>query len=77
MFAQVVLLFANKTPEDVLLKEKFDQVASTHASFSVHYLLSRPGQEEPTWFTSGRVSANFIGRHCPAPSDDHLIFVRF
>lgn len=74
---QVVLIFANKTPDDVLLRDKFDKLAKEDERFSVKFLLSRPGDEDTSsWASKGRVSADFISQHCPAPSDDHLLFVR-
>lgn len=76
---QVVLLYANKTPDDVLLRDKFDDLAKADPRFTVKYLLSRPpanGNSTSAWATSGRINSAFISKHCPAPSKEHLIFVR-
>ncbi len=34
--AQVSLVFANTTPDDILLKEKLDRLASAHPNFKVN-----------------------------------------
>lgn len=63
------LIYANVTPEDILLKEELDGLASKYPDrFSVYYVLNQPPEE---WNGGvGYVSKEMIQEHCPAPSSD-------
>ena len=39
---QVSLVFANTEEEDILLRERFDELAKKHGNFHVHYNLDKP-----------------------------------
>lgn len=71
---QVTLMFANNTEKDILLRERFDELASKHSNFDVHYVLTEP----PEGWTggSGHIDQEDIKQHCPPPGDDNLICVR-
>lgn len=40
---EVHLVYANKTPADILLKDKLDTLAKTHSNFHVHYVVEKRG----------------------------------
>lgn len=67
--ANISLIYANVTYEDILLKEELDDLASKFPSrFSVYYVLNQPPEE---WDGGiGFVSKEMIEAHCPAPSPD-------
>lgn len=46
---QVDLIFANVSPQDILLKEDLDQLAKEDSGFRVHYVLDKP----PEGWTGG------------------------
>jgi len=68
------LIFANKTEEDILLRDQLEEATKDYSSiFRLFYTLDRPG---PKWTQgSGFVSADMIRTHLPPPSDDCLILI--
>ncbi|PSR83782.1 NADH-cytochrome b5 reductase 1 [Coniella lustricola] len=70
---QVDLIFANVTPQDILLKEDLDALAAEDAGFRVHYVLDRP----PEGWTGGvgYVTADMISEWLPKPADDVKILL--
>ncbi|USP79415.1 hypothetical protein yc1106_06689 [Curvularia clavata] len=63
---KVTLLYANKTEDDILLKDQLDQFAKQNDRFTVHYILSNPST---SWQgLKGRVSKELIEKHMPAPA---------
>ena len=69
----VSLLFANITPEDILLKDQLDALSAQHPRFKVFYTLDKA----PADWTQGRgfISREMIEGHLPPPSSESLIFV--
>ena len=62
---RVSLLFANRTPSDVLMKAELDELAETHPNLSVHYTVDNARDEN--WDGSiGFVDADMIKEHLPA-----------
>lgn len=35
---QVALIYANQTPDDILLRDELDKMAAKHHNFKVHYV---------------------------------------
>lgn len=71
---QLSLIYANVNPEDILLKNELDGLASTHSDrFKVYYVLNNP----PASWTGGVgfVSKDQIAEHLPAASDDVKILM--
>ncbi|CAM1505560.1 Fc.00g111970.m01.CDS01 [Cosmosporella sp. VM-42] len=70
---EVDLIFANVTPQDVLLKEDLDALAKQDAGIRVHYVLDKP----PEGWTGGvgYVTADMITKWLPAPADDVKILL--
>mmetsp|Transcript_44316 Transcript_44316/g.139194 ORF Transcript_44316/g.139194 Transcript_44316/m.139194 type:complete len:216 (-) Transcript_44316:159-806(-) len=68
---EVSLIFANKTEEDILLKEWIDEMAASDPLFKVHYTLDDPPKG---WKGSkGFVTEDMIKEHLPGVSDDVLL----
>lgn len=64
---QVDLIFANVTPEDILLKEDLDALTKEDAGIRVHYVLDKPPEG---WEGGvGYVTADMIQKWLPAPHD--------
>lgn len=65
---QVDLIFANVTPQDILLKEDLDELAEADAGIRVHYVLDRP----PEGWTGavGYVTAEMMEKYLPKPAPD-------
>lgn len=69
----ISLIFANKTIDDIILKDEFDNYASQYDNFRRYYVLNKAprGWEMGT----GRIDSELIKDRLPAPSDDVVIFV--
>ncbi|KAM7188681.1 hypothetical protein V8F20_010484 [Naviculisporaceae sp. PSN 640] len=70
---QVDLIFANVTPQDILLKEDLDALAAEDKGFRVHYVLDKPPAD---WQGGvGYVTADMITKWLPKPADDVKILL--
>ncbi|KAB5570486.1 hypothetical protein GE09DRAFT_709176 [Coniochaeta sp. 2T2.1] len=65
---EVDLIFANVTPQDILLKEDLDTLAAEDKGFRVHYVLDKP----PADWTGGvgYVTGDMITKWLPKPAPD-------
>ncbi len=67
------LLFANKTIDDIILKDEFDRYADQYANFRRYYVLNKaPDRWE---MGTGRIDLELMKDKLPAPSDDTVIFL--
>lgn len=72
-YTQVTLVFANNTPEDVLLKDRLDELQALHPNFKVFYVVAFP---DGNWKGGvGHISKEIAKKSLPAPSSDTLILV--
>lgn len=70
---QISLVYANVSPEDVLLKKKLDVLAASHPNLKVFYTVDNPTKD---WRGGlGYVSHDMVVKGLPPPSDDTLILV--
>lgn len=70
---QVSLVYANVSPDDILLKQKLDLLATSHPNFKVFYTVDNPSKN---WRGGvGYVSKDMVTKGLPAPGDDTLILV--
>jgi cytochrome-b5 reductase len=71
---QISLIFANQTPDDILLKDRIDSwVAKNPDRFKVYYTVDRPN---PAWKGGvGFVNDKMVTDNLPKPGDDSLILV--
>ncbi|KAK2966287.1 hypothetical protein RJ640_018098 [Escallonia rubra] len=70
---KVSLLYANVTPDDILLKQKLDALAASHPNLKVFYTVDNPSE---TWRGgTGYISKDMAVKGLPSPSDDTLILV--
>jgi len=69
----ISLVFANRTEEDIILKDRLDELAKKHPNFEVHYVLSSP---KNAWKGhTGHITSDIVKKHIPGPSEDVLVFV--
>jgi cytochrome-b5 reductase len=70
---KVDLIFANVTPQDILLKEDLDALAKEDEHINIHYVLDKP----PEGWTGGvgYVTADMITKWLPQPADDVKILL--
>ncbi|KAI6213912.1 hypothetical protein M3Y94_00207500 [Aphelenchoides besseyi] len=68
------MLFANNSPQDVLLKDKLDALAEKHPDqFHVWYTVSLPDE---TWtYSVGHVNEEMIAKHLPIATEDSGIIL--
>lgn len=70
---RIQLIYANVTPDDILLQRDLDLLASKHPMrFDVHYVIEKSVPEN--WKGGvGYISKEMIKQHCPAPSKDIMM----
>ncbi|KAK3436590.1 hypothetical protein EUGRSUZ_C01134 [Eucalyptus grandis] len=70
---QVSLLYANVSPDDILLKQKLDILAASHPNLKIYYTVDNPTKN---WKGGkGYISKDMAIKGLPAPSEDALILV--
>jgi cytochrome-b5 reductase len=70
---KVSLLYANVSPDDILLKQKLDSLAATHPNLKVFYTVDKPSND---WRGgTGFISKDMALKGLPAPGDDTLVLV--
>ncbi|KAB2024119.1 hypothetical protein ES319_D06G065100v1 [Gossypium barbadense] len=68
---QVSLLYANVSPDDILLKQKLDILAASHPNLKVFYTVDNPTK---TWKGgAGFISKDMVTKGLPGPAEDTLI----
>ncbi|CEJ89281.1 Putative NADH-cytochrome b5 reductase 1 [[Torrubiella] hemipterigena] len=70
---QVDLIFANVTPQDILLREDLEALVKEDSGIRIHYVLDKP----PEGWTGGvgYVTADMITQWLPKPADDVKILL--
>lgn len=67
------LLFANKTEQDIILKDEFESYGSRHANFEYLFTLDEPS---PGWTgPAGFIDTDLLKGNLPAPARNPLIFL--
>ncbi|CAI9298414.1 unnamed protein product [Lactuca saligna] len=70
---KVSLVYANVSPDDILLKKRLDMLAATHPNLKVFYTVDNPSKY---WVGgTGFISKDMALKGLPTPSDDTLILV--
>ncbi|KAL2622464.1 hypothetical protein R1flu_002669 [Riccia fluitans] len=70
---QVSLIYANVSPDDILLKKKLDELAAEHPNFKVYYVVNNPMDN---WKGGvGFTSYDMLVKGLPSPTEDTLILV--
>ncbi|KAF3453669.1 hypothetical protein FNV43_RR04110 [Rhamnella rubrinervis] len=70
---QVSLLFANVTPDDILLKQKLDILEASHPNLKIFYTVDKPTNN---WKGGkGLISKDMAEKGLPGPGEDTLILV--
>ncbi|KAH8960994.1 hypothetical protein BDL97_05G026900 [Sphagnum fallax] len=72
-YTQLSLLYANLSPENILLKDNLDALAHAHPNFKVFYMVDIAATD---WTGGlGRINKDVIMKGLPHPSRDTLILV--
>lgn len=70
---QVSLVYANVSPDDILLRQKLDILAASHPNFKIFYTVDNPSNN---WKGGvGYVSKDMVVKGLPSPGDDTLVLV--
>lgn len=70
----VYLLFANRTPKDVLLREELDKLAKEHPRFKVWYTVNR--DFEGDWkYSTGYINKKMLQDFLPPASEDTITLI--
>jgi len=57
----ITLIYSNKTPEDIIFKEEFDELAKRYKNFKEVFTITRPDEGKSEWNGNvGRVNADLI-----------------
>jgi cytochrome-b5 reductase len=69
----MVLLFANKTVDDIILLDEFEKLAKKHGNFRVEFIVDTAPED---WRGHiGHIDESFLAEHLPKPSDDTMVFL--
>jgi len=71
---KVYLIYANKTEEDILLREELDELAAKYPKkFKLHYTLDEPPKG---WkYSKGFINADMIKRHMPSYNGKTMVMM--
>lgn len=70
---QIFLLFANKSVDDIILKDEFDRYTAEYDNFERYYVVDKaPGGWE---MGEGRIDSRLMKDKLSKPSEDTIIFV--
>lgn len=69
----LTLVYSNKTEADILQRKELD-AAALKAKVKTVYTVTRQNQVSSDKINKGRVTAEFLKEHLPAPAEDHLVF---
>ncbi|PWA68021.1 FAD/NAD(P)-binding oxidoreductase [Artemisia annua] len=70
---KVTLIYANVSPDDILLKKKLDMLAASHPNLKVFYTVDNPSKY---WVGgTGYISKDMVLKGLPPPSDATLVLV--
>ncbi|CAL9122185.1 NADH-cytochrome b5 reductase-like protein [Musa acuminata AAA Group] len=70
---QVSLIYANISPDDILLKGELDRLSTSYPNFKVFYTVDKPSK---TWRGgTGYVSKDMVLKGLPSPGEETLILV--
>ncbi|RBQ75518.1 hypothetical protein FVER14953_13790 [Fusarium verticillioides] len=71
---EISLIYANRTEQDILLREELDRFARRYPkNFKVYYMLDQP---PPNWeFGSGYVTRELMKERLPSPGVDSKVFL--
>jgi cytochrome-b5 reductase len=72
---EVTLVYANRTPADILVRERLDEIVAQRPNVKLHLFVS--GGADPDTFPGqvGRIGKDDIERLIPAHADDTVVFV--
>jgi len=72
---KVTLIFGNISEEDILLKDKFDELENTHPRrFKVFYTLDKPSESWPSG--KGHITKELLKTVLPEPKEENIkIFI--
>ncbi|KAL3691535.1 hypothetical protein R1sor_005186 [Riccia sorocarpa] len=70
---QVTLIYANVSPDEIIMKKELDDLAAQHPNFKVYHVVNNP---TPNWKGGvGFTTYDMIVKGLPSPSEDTLILV--
>lgn len=72
---RIVLVFANRTEADIILRDELDALAAEHPQLSVHYVLSSPPTDGSWTGKTGHINKALVQELVPAPSADVFVGV--
>lgn len=72
---EIRLLYANNSPDEIILKNQLDALALVHPRFKVYYTVSEVPEGAKWDGYTGFVTPEMLAETMPPPSDDHMVFV--
>ncbi len=73
IMADISLIFANKSIEDIILKDEFDCYEEKYPNFKRYYVIDKA---EPGWtMGTGRITPEIMKEHLPGPSEQTVVFL--
>ncbi|KAL1822583.1 hypothetical protein ACET3Z_009361 [Daucus carota] len=70
---KISLIYANVSPDDILLKKKLDVLADSHPNLKIYYTVDKPSEN----WTGGKgyITKDMAVKGLPGPSEDSLVLV--
>ncbi|KAH7314904.1 hypothetical protein KP509_21G026600 [Ceratopteris richardii] len=72
---EVYLVFANRTEEDIMLRDELDRWASEHDNFKVWYVIERAINPDTWSYSTGFINEEIVRDHLPSGSEDVSAFM--
>jgi NAD(P)H-flavin reductase len=72
------LLYANKSPADILLRQELDALQKAAPDrVKIWYTVDKCTVEEAAewWYSTGLISSDMLAKHMPAPGDEPLLLM--
>ncbi len=71
--AELSLIFANKTEQDIIFRQQWDRYVRDYPNFHCYYLLEQP----PAGWTgnTGRITPDLLRQYLPSPGPDACVFL--
>ncbi|DAZ92840.1 TPA: hypothetical protein N0F65_000520 [Lagenidium giganteum] len=70
---EVVMIFANQTEEDIIMRDEIDEMQRKYPQFKVYYVLSKPSASWKGY--TGHVNKEMLKELLPSASDEHFVGV--
>lgn len=73
--AEVALVFANKSVDDILLRKELDELAKKHKNFKLWYVIDKAPKDQEWKYSVGHINKEILEKHTFKPAPNSFAFV--